>query len=75
MADWEDFDRYAEGATVCPTEIYLYILLCDQQSQGGFSYEAAEDLRNQARDMALFCYLVHIARRSEKGYGQGVVDY
>ena len=60
---WEDFTGYCEGATVAPASIFLYVLAGRFSSDGsevrsGLPAEAAAC----ARDMAVFCYLVHIAR-------------
>ena len=61
MADWAAFDRYAEGATVAPAEIFIYLLAADPTPEG-LRYRHAVPAIDYARDLAVFCYLVHILR-------------
>ena len=34
MAEWRDFEAYAEGATVAPAEIFIYLLACKETNSG-----------------------------------------
>ncbi|MEO5347051.1 MAG: squalene/phytoene synthase family protein [Magnetococcus sp. YQC-9] len=59
---WEDFLAYCEGATVSPAATFAYILACEVQ-EGGYRLNRPESFcRDHVRDMAIFCYLIHIAR-------------
>ena len=67
LQSWQDFYSYADGATVCPTAVYLYILLCQEnRSTGQFHLLEIDSLFHWAREMALFCYLIHIIRDLRK---------
>lgn len=61
MPDWATFDQYAEGATVAPAEIFIY-LLAAETTREGFRYRLRRPAVDYARDLAIFCYLVHILR-------------
>ncbi|RED51048.1 phytoene/squalene synthase family protein [Aestuariispira insulae] len=61
LETWDDFYGYAEGATVAPTAVYLYILLCKNEGSE-YQLDLESDLFDLAREMAIFCYLVHIIR-------------
>ncbi|MBO6558960.1 MAG: squalene/phytoene synthase family protein [Nisaea sp.] len=61
MADWEDFLSYAEGATVAPATVFIY-LLAAQPGRTGFHCDLPEAPVTYAVDLGIFCYLVHILR-------------
>ncbi len=61
MADWPAFERYAEGATVAPAEIFIYLLAAEPTADG-LRYRLSVPAIDYARDLAVFCYLVHILR-------------
>lgn len=62
LATWEDFAAYGEGAAVAPATIFLYIMAC-RVTDGHTTCLAGDvPLADLARDMAIFCYLVHILR-------------
>lgn len=61
MPDWAAFERYAEGATVAPAEIFIH-LLASERTECGLQYRLAIPAISYARDLAVFCYLVHILR-------------
>ena len=62
LATWDDFAAYGEGAAVAPATIFLYILAC-RVTDGHTTCLAGDvPLADFARDMAIFCYLVHILR-------------
>ncbi len=62
LMSWADFDEYAEGAAVAPATIFIYILAC--RIGPGHTSSMPQDLpaRDHARDLAKYCYLVHILR-------------
>lgn len=68
MADWAAFDRYAQGATVAPAEIFIY-LLAAEQTPSGIRCRLPHPLAWYAADLAVFCYLVHILRDLAKDAG------
>ena len=58
------FLRYCEGAAIAPASIFMH--LCGVKKVNG-KYESPEfDIRQAARPLALFSYLVHIMRDFEK---------
>ena len=62
LATWNDFAAYSEGAAVAPATIFLHILAC-RATHGRTTRLGGEiPLADLARDMAIFCYLVHILR-------------
>ena len=72
LDSWQDFKTYCEGATVAPAAVFLYVLQArigaDDTIQAGIP---ADVLAAQARDMAIFCYLVHILRDFAKDFARG----
>jgi phytoene/squalene synthetase len=60
---WSDFLAYAEGATVAPTTIYLWLILARHHSEMDL-YEIPQGLDWQAcgRHLGIFAYLGHIIR-------------
>jgi phytoene/squalene synthetase len=60
---WSDFLDYAEGATVAPTTIYLF-LIASRLNVAKNSYELPEgfDLLRCGRYLGIFAYLGHIIR-------------
>ncbi|WP_193180727.1 squalene/phytoene synthase family protein [Nisaea sediminum] len=61
MKDWEDFLSYAEGATVAPATVFIYLLAADP-GQTAFRCRLPEAPVTYAADLGIFCYLVHILR-------------
>ncbi len=59
---WNDFLSYCEGACVAPATIFLYILGCDVDREKNSTISWPEPPDHYARDMAIFCYIVHILR-------------
>lgn len=59
---WNDFLSYCEGACVAPATIFLYILGCEVDKEKNSSLSWPEPPDHYARDMAIFCYIVHILR-------------
>ena len=62
MQDWPDFEAYAEGATVAPATIFIFLLAADELPDGRLQYNNPKSPDWYARDLAIFCYLVHILR-------------
>ncbi len=67
---WNDFLAYCEGACVAPATIFLYILGCRVDSEKRSTLSWPEPPDHYARDMAIFCYLVHILRDLPKDVRQ-----
>jgi len=61
MTDWEDFLSYAEGATVAPATVFIYLLAAETEG-GAFRIRLPEAPVSYAADLGIFCYLVHILR-------------
>ncbi|MBN2358607.1 MAG: squalene/phytoene synthase family protein [Deltaproteobacteria bacterium] len=61
FADFETFVEYAEGATVAPTTIYVYLLVAAPEADGSFRV-ADFDYRRCGRELGLFAYLAHVLR-------------
>lgn len=73
---WQNFLDYCEGATVAPASIFLYVLGMQQDETGGFRSGlpgSADDPAPVARDMGIFCYLVHILRDLRKDAEKGEI--
>ncbi len=68
---WADFEDYCEGATVAPASIFLYVLAAKRDHRGVAQTGLPAAASDCARDMAIFCYLVHIARDVLKDAAQG----
>jgi phytoene synthase len=63
FSTYEEFLEYAEGATVAPTTIYLFLVASRSAGDSG-SYQLPEgfDLFGCGRELGLFAYLAHIMR-------------
>ncbi|WP_420405028.1 squalene/phytoene synthase family protein [Nisaea sp.] len=61
MADWEDFLSYAQGATIAPATVFVYLLSAETDEKG-FRCRLPEAPVTYAADLGIFCYLVHILR-------------
>lgn len=62
IEDWPDLLEYTEGAAVAPGAIFLYLLAAEEDSDGQLHYPEAAGILDEARDLAHYCYLTHIAR-------------
>jgi phytoene synthase len=65
FATYRDFLHYAEGATVAPTTIYLYLIAARSQPAepaGVYHLPAGFDLLGCGRQLGHFAYLAHILR-------------
>ncbi|WP_425404746.1 squalene/phytoene synthase family protein [Hwanghaeella sp.] len=62
FGDWDDFIDYCEGATVAPASIFLYVIAADLNGPPSTADRLPAQAADCVRDMAIFCYLVHIAR-------------
>lgn len=60
---WSDFLAYAEGATVAPTTIYLWLIMA-RRNRSGDLYEVPKgfDFDACGRHLGIFAYLGHIIR-------------
>lgn len=61
FADWDQFLRYGEGATVAPTVIYVYLLTARRTAAGAYLVEGF-DFEDCGRQLGLFAYVAHILR-------------
>jgi phytoene/squalene synthetase len=64
------FLRYTEGAAVAPAAIFMH--LCGVTSWNSGYRAPGYDIRQAARDLAIFSYLVHILRDFEKDQKSGL---
>jgi phytoene/squalene synthetase len=64
------FLRYAEGAAISPAAVFVH--LCGLSSEAARYRPPAYDLREAARPLALFAYLVHIVRDFKKDQQSGL---
>lgn len=62
FANWADFAAYAEGAAVAPASIFIYILAAEIDADLTSRIALDRPPADFARDLAVFCYLVHILR-------------
>ncbi|MBF0434224.1 MAG: squalene/phytoene synthase family protein [Magnetococcales bacterium] len=62
LKTWDDFLAYSEGATVAPAAVFAYILACRFRDGRYTTPESIDFYREKVRDMAIFCYLIHILR-------------
>ena len=62
LESWDDFLGYCDGATAAPASIFIYVLACRLDRTGGYVGPLSHPPLYYARDMAIFCYLVHILR-------------
>ncbi|MDH3207550.1 MAG: squalene/phytoene synthase family protein [Gemmatimonadota bacterium] len=58
---WEEFLEYAEGASVAPTTVYLYVITSQLGASGGTVPEGFDIVRC-GRHLGRFAYLGHILR-------------
>ena len=59
-----DFLEYSEGAAVAPASVFMH--LCGVYKENGHYRPPKFDVREAARSLALFCYIVHIIRDFQK---------
>ena len=59
---WDDYLAYCEGACVAPACVFVYILGCEVSDDDRTLYRLPHDCVWYARDLAIFSYLVHMAR-------------
>ena len=65
FATYEEFLAYAEGATVAPTTIYLFLIAARPGDDGVYAVPEGFDLLGCGRHLGLFAYLGHILRDLE----------
>ena len=59
---WLDFLDYCDGATVAPAGIFVYLLSVRRGNDGFYRYPLDRTARDYAKDLAIYCYIVHILR-------------
>jgi len=60
---WSDFLSYAEGATVAPTTIYLFLIAArNNNEKNSYELPSGFDLFKCGRYLGIFAYLGHIIR-------------
>ncbi len=64
FASFSAFLRYCKGAAIAPASIFMH--LCGLRDLNGKFQPPAFDIREAARPLAIFSYLVHIMRDFEK---------
>jgi phytoene synthase len=63
LEHWSDFLSYAEGATVAPTTIYLYLIAARRKNEiNSYTLPAGFDLFKCGRYLGIFAYLGHMMR-------------
>ncbi|MHC8495150.1 squalene/phytoene synthase family protein [Thalassospira sp. SM2505] len=62
MDEWDDFIAYCEGATAAPASIFVYLLSARFDPEIGYTSPLTNPPIYHARDMAIFCYIIHILR-------------
>ena len=59
---FEAFLRYARGATVAPTTVYLYLIVSERGADGVYRVPPDFDLLECGRNLGLFAYIGHVLR-------------
>ncbi|MEQ5775542.1 squalene/phytoene synthase family protein [Thalassospira sp. NFXS8] len=62
LDEWDDFIAYCEGATAAPASIFVYLLSARYDDEIGYVSNLTASPLYHARDMAIFCYVIHILR-------------
>jgi phytoene/squalene synthetase len=62
FSNFAEFLAYAEGATVAPTVIYVFLLTSLKDRSSGHYAVGGFDFETCGRDLGLFAYLAHILR-------------
>lgn len=62
LDEWDDFISYCEGATAAPASIFVYLLSARFDADIGYVSPLSASPLYHARDMAIFCYVIHILR-------------
>ena len=62
MRTWTELINYCEGATVSPASIYIYISASSYNPSEGYTYNLKKRPRYYAKNLAIYCYIVHILR-------------
>lgn len=65
------FLRYAEGAAIAPASVFTHLCGVQSKDNGNFM-PPTYDIRQAARALALFSYLVHIVRDFQKDQVRGL---
>jgi phytoene/squalene synthetase len=67
------FLRYTEGAAISPAAVFMH--LCGVQKMANGYLPPEYDIRNAARPLALFSYIVHIIRDFEKDLNHNLIYF
>lgn len=60
---YDEFVRYAEGATVAPTTVYLWLIAAERGPAGSpFRLPSGFDVYTCGRNLGLFAYIAHVLR-------------
>ncbi len=70
FANFRAFLRYTEGAAIAPASVFMH--LCGVTRTGSGYTPPAYDIREAARPLAIFSYLVHIMRDFQKDHMRGL---
>jgi phytoene/squalene synthetase len=62
MNSWDDFLSYCNGATVSPASIYVYLSAAVYSPHEGYKYSLPRSPRYYSKNLAIYCYIVHILR-------------
>jgi phytoene synthase len=62
FATYAAFLRYAEGATVSPTTVYLWLIAAERDDRQTFQLPPDFDVFGCGRNLGLFAYIAHVLR-------------
>jgi phytoene/squalene synthetase len=62
MNSWDDFLAYCSGATVSPATIYVYLSAAVYGRHEGYKYSLPKSPQYYSKNLAIYCYIVHILR-------------
>lgn len=63
FSDWSEFLNYAEGATIAPTTIYLFLIAAQyNKAKSSYKLTTGFDVSGCGRYLGIFAYLGHIIR-------------
>lgn len=67
------FLRYCEGAAISPAAVFMHLI--GVRNENGKYLKPEYEIRNAARSLAIFSYLVHIMRDFSKDHAQGLAYF
>lgn len=68
---FNQFLTYSEGAAVAPASIFMHLASCTFNDDASLLVLPSFDIREAARPLAIFSYIVHILRDFKKDYLSG----